>query len=239
MMPLPVPSVEGLAVTNDTLDHQDFPALRRARAELVVRHKKKHLDLFFQARITNMIALINLFIDPKLDCGWMECSELAAKAGGKGSINHARNLRRWVVEYMCYGKLPLNRYGWPNSSILEDEDLAQQLHLHLTGIAKDGYIRAQDVVDTMETPEMKRYLGTKSGITVRTGRRWLDKMNWRYGKSPKGMYIDGHEHADVVEYRKGFLVRMEEYSNGWLHTIVMAILSPIQQTSTLWLANIH
>src|SRR6202041_2223740 len=28
----------------------------------------------------------------------------------------------------------------------------------------------------------------------------------------KGMYIDGHERADVVEYRKAFLSRMDERS---------------------------
>ena len=37
-------------------------------------------------------------------------------------------------------------------------------------------------------------------------------MEWRYGKATKGMYIDGHEHGDVVEYQRGFLVRMTEYS---------------------------
>jgi hypothetical protein len=197
---------------HETLDHRDLPALRKARAELEVRHKKKSLDLFFRVRVTNMIALINLFIDPDLDYGWMQCSELAAKAAGKGSVNHARNLRKWVVAYMRHGELPLNRYGRFNTSILADEDLAQQIHLHLTGIAKDGYVRAQDVVDVMATPEMKRYLGTKSGITKWTGRRWLHAMEWRYGKATKGMYIDGHERGDVVEYRKGFLARMTEYS---------------------------
>ena len=196
----------------ETLDHRDLPALHRAKAELETRHKKKNLDLFFQARVTSMIALINLFLDPELDYGWMECLKLAAKAVGKGSVNHARNLRRWVVAYMQHGSLPLNRYGHLNTSILDDEDLSQQIHLHLIGIAKDGYVRAQDVVDVMATPEMKRYLGAKTGITVRMGQRWLYKMNWRYGKATKGMYIDGHERADVVEYRKGFLARMEEYS---------------------------
>jgi len=37
-------------------------------------------------------------------------------------------------------------------------------------------------------------------------------MNWWYGKATKGMYVDGHKQANVVEYRKGFLARMEEYS---------------------------
>jgi hypothetical protein len=32
-----------------TLDHKDLPALCQANAELIVRHKKKNLDLFFQA----------------------------------------------------------------------------------------------------------------------------------------------------------------------------------------------
>ena len=30
-----------------TLDHHDLPALRRAKARLEARHKKKNLDLFF------------------------------------------------------------------------------------------------------------------------------------------------------------------------------------------------
>jgi hypothetical protein len=59
---------------------------------------------------------------------------------------------------------------------------------------------------------MKHYLGAKSGITVWTGQQWLHKMNWRYGKATKEMYIDGHEQDDVVEYCKGVLACMEEYS---------------------------
>ncbi len=47
-----------------------------------------------------MIALINLFIDPDLDYGWMQCSELAGKVAGKGSVSHAHNLQKWVVAYM-------------------------------------------------------------------------------------------------------------------------------------------
>jgi len=123
-----------------------------------------------------MIALINLFIDPNLDFGWMQCSKLAMKAARKGSVNHVCNLRKWAVVYMRHGELPLNCYGRFNTSILADEDLSQKIHLHLTGIAKDGYVCAQDVVDIMETPEMKRYLGIKSGISKQTGQQWSGDM---------------------------------------------------------------
>jgi len=30
-------------------------------------------------------------------------------------------------------------------------------------------------------------------------------MGWRYGKAPNGMYVDGHECTDVVEYWTWFL----------------------------------
>jgi len=30
----------------------------------------------------------------------------------------------------------------------------------------------------------------------------MQAMNYQYSKLPTGMYIDGHEHMDVVEYRQ-------------------------------------
>jgi hypothetical protein len=57
----------------------------------------------------------------------------------------------------------------------------------------------------MSTPEIKYYLGAKSGITILTGQWCLHKMNWQYDKATKGIYIDGHEQIDVVEYVRGHL----------------------------------
>lgn len=49
-------------------------------------------------------------------------------------------------------------------------------------------------------------------INERTATRWLHLLNFRLGdSSKKGMYLDGHERADVVDYRKKFLLRMDEY----------------------------
>ena len=42
-------------------------------------------------------------------------------------------------------------------------------------------------------------------------------MQWQYGKATKGMYLNGHKRADIVEYREGFLVRMQEYQK-WMTT---------------------
>ena len=37
-------------------------------------------------------------------------------------------------------------------------------------------------------------------LCERTACRWLIKLGWQHTKIKKGVYIDGHEHADVVSY---------------------------------------
>lgn len=62
---------------------------------------------------------------------------------------------------------------------------------------------------------MQEQLSTDDGqpfsITLHTAQRWMHKMDWRYEKRMKGMYIDGHERDDVVKYRQEFCARWKEY----------------------------
>jgi hypothetical protein len=200
----------------NALSHKDFPALRCARAKLNAKAKEKKLVVFFRSRITAMVATLNFYLDAELSYSWRESSILAAKAMGRG-VKHARNLRKWIKTYLHSEKLPLHRYGTYHSSILDDEDFRRDIQLHLTEITKKGYIRAQDIVDYVATPEVQEKLGTKArGIHVRTARRWLHKLSWRYQQKKKGMYIDGHERDDVVEYRKRFVERWREYEKRFI-----------------------
>ena len=200
----------------DGLCYKDFPALRRARARLTVKGKDKKLDVFFRSRITAMVATINLYLDSELSYSWRDSSVLAAKAMGHG-VYHARKLREWITTYLHSGKLPLHRYGTYRSSVLEDEDLARDIQLHLTEIAKNGYIRARDVVDYVATSAVQERLGSKARtISERTARRWLHRLSWQYRRKPNGMYIDGHERKDVVEYRNKFVERWKEYERRFI-----------------------
>ena len=61
---------------------------------------------------------------------WHEASLLAAKAAGKGK-GLACTLRKWMWNYIeDRTNLPVNTYGRHKCSLLEDEDLAQELHEH-------------------------------------------------------------------------------------------------------------
>lgn len=159
--------------TLDRMNYQDFPALRRAKAALTVKAKDKKLDVVFRSRITAMVGTLNLYLDPELSYTWREASLVVAKSQGSG-IYRARRIRTWIHKYLHTGNLPMHFYGRYHSSILEDEDFAQGIQLQLVEIAKDGYIKAEDIVDYVATPEIQEKLGSKArGISIRTAQRWL------------------------------------------------------------------
>ena len=67
----------------------------------------------------------------------------------------------------------------------------------------------------MSTPELQAQFSQsgiiKPSISECTARRWLSRLDWQYGQTRKGMYVDGHEREDVVNYRTAFVKRWEEY----------------------------
>lgn len=92
----------------------------------------------------------------------------------------------------------MHKYGQWNSLVLEDEDLRQEICLHLQ--SKGKYVCAMDIVHFLNTPEMKEKFNLKKSISERTVQRWMHKMGYRWKKEPKGQYKDGHEREDVVAY---------------------------------------
>lgn len=46
-------------------------------------------------------------------------------------------------------------------------------------------------------------------LSAKTARKWLNKMGFEFKRFTKGIYVDGHERPDVIEYRSKFLEQME------------------------------
>ena len=147
--------------TLDHMNYRDFPTLRQAKAALTVKAKDKKLDVVFRSCITAMVGTLNLYLDPELSYTWREASLVVAKSQGSG-IYRAQRIRTWIHKYLRTGNLPMHFYGRYHSSILEDEDFAQGIQLQLVEIAKDGYIKAEDIVDYVTTLEIQEKLGSKA-----------------------------------------------------------------------------
>ncbi|KAH9933867.1 uncharacterized protein B0H18DRAFT_870317, partial [Fomitopsis serialis] len=134
-------------------------------------------------------------------CSWIKASSRAAEAHDQGDTT-TRSIRKWCRAYIADREdLPTNLCGSWNQSIIEDEDMANDIHLHLQGIGK--HRKADDIVQFFEQPEIQeRYQLDGWAPSITTAQRWMRRMEYRWGSGPKGQYIDGHERDDVVAYRQ-------------------------------------
>ena len=191
---------------------RDHAVLLKARETL--QGQGKSLDIVFQARITAMIGVLNLFLDSELSYTWRQSAMIVAKAQGHGSTR-ARSLRAWVLDFVREGKLPLHSYGYTRQTVLEDDAVLQEIQGELAKKANGGFIRAEDVCEIVASEKIQALfarLGVhKPRVSLATAKRWLARLKWRYSKKKNGMYIDGHERDDVVAYRQAFVDRWAEY----------------------------
>jgi hypothetical protein len=199
---------------------KDQEALAKALLKLREKSHNLQLDLILCARLTGMIGVLNLYLDPQLQSNWTELSVVVAKIKGHG-VNHACNLREWILHFVKYGELPVHHLGQSRWTIFDDEDLLQTLQTLLLSHTKGHYITASDVVELVSGPVMQEKF-TQSGvsrasISERTAHCWLQRLSWCYSAMHNGMYLDGHKHEDVVAYRNAFVARWKVYDKQF-HT---------------------
>jgi hypothetical protein len=193
---------------------RDHPKLRAASAELTAKVGNKDLDLVTRRRIQGMQGLLNLYVDEGLNLGWRKTSVLVSKAQGHGKT-HAQHIRKWTLNFLQTRALLFHRLGQVRSTVLRDEDIAGEIKMRMIKKSKEGFVKAESLVDLVASPEMQKIFSEKgickALISKKTATRWLHKLDWRYQGIQNGMYIDGHEREDVVAYRREFVERWGTY----------------------------
>jgi hypothetical protein len=81
---------------------------------------------------------------------------------------------------------------------MDDDDFSQEIHAHLQTLGP--YFLAESIVQFIDTPEMLAHINWKTTMSITTVQQWLWKMDYWWTLNPKGQYVGGHEHADVVAY---------------------------------------
>jgi hypothetical protein len=188
----------------------DYSRLQKVSAQLTKEAKRNDLDGIVQSHIVVMIMFLNLYTDEKMNYTWTRASKVMAKMQVHGA-NQARHIREWVMGFLKWSDLPLHGLNWKQPMLLDDEDIAQELKNRMVEKVGKGFLKAEDVVEIIASPEMQAIFAQKGIakvlISVKTALRWLDKLGWRYGKLKNGMYLDGHERSDMVEYSQCFVER--------------------------------
>ncbi|KAJ7622725.1 hypothetical protein DFH06DRAFT_1009349, partial [Mycena polygramma] len=131
---------------------------------------------------------------------WGLSARQAAIAIGR-DVHCARTFAQLSREYIsCRKVLPINPYGVWQKSMLADEDLATDIREHLQELGK--FITADKLVEYLSREDVMDKHGLDKKISVRTARRYLNDLGYRFTTEKKGQYSDGHERDDVVYYRE-------------------------------------
>ncbi|KAH9020181.1 hypothetical protein EDB85DRAFT_2153229 [Lactarius pseudohatsudake] len=144
----------------------DRESLQKACAPLLVMSKSTNFDALLRARLTGMVGVLNLYLDPAVQYTWRRASEIVSKIEGKG-MNHARMLRRWILEFVRSGDIPQPQYSHSRWTVLDDEDVSQFIQLQIMAHTKGRYLTASDIVEVV-AGEVVQEKFSHSGITKPT-----------------------------------------------------------------------
>ncbi|KAG2342076.1 hypothetical protein BDR05DRAFT_949332 [Suillus weaverae] len=116
-----------------------------------------------------------------------------------------------LLEHYQFQTLPPSRAGKHHThpSLLNNKRVHQSVRCFLT-VQEAG----QHKVNGTIIPALGLDLG-KNTISENCARHWLKKLGYELTSVKKGIYVDGHECADVVEYRKEFLAQVAENEHLW------------------------
>ncbi|KZP06115.1 hypothetical protein FIBSPDRAFT_914755 [Athelia psychrophila] len=115
-----------------------------------------------------------------------------------------------------------------------DETLAQEIHLHLQSIGP--YCKAMDIVDFLDTPEMRARTGFNKQIGLVTAQEWMKKLEYRWTLTPTGQYVDGHERPDVWHDESQFYAN-DRRQRRWVHKLETAVPRPKGQGASQMVAD--
>ncbi|CAE6475038.1 unnamed protein product [Rhizoctonia solani] len=213
-------NINNTTSTNTSLPHKNTritvdlakPAL--ARIEAILKSsgggrggsssaKAQALDAPVLRQIHAMAAALRLFCHSNYTWDFTFSTDTGAIASGYGA-SYGRTIRRLIRTFIESGDLPKNRYGNATGSIIDDEDFAYELKMHLWSVGK--YAKAQDIITYVDTDEVKARFDLAGPPCLRTAQRWMKKLGYSWGKELKGQYVDGHERKDVVDYRNNYYI---------------------------------
>ena len=222
-----------------------------------------------QAKQTRTIASYLALVVHKNYCP-LVASQLAAECHGFAKMWGGHQVRSWARACVSEQTLPILLTGRHTKtySLLGDPGIAAELHTYvwsnkwainpdkLAAFTKDQLIptEAEQYAQRVTSDEMPNgliqymehellpqlHLKVSRGISLVTERQWLHHEGFKFTTHKKGVYFDGHDHPNVVDYCQNvFLPRMEEYSPNWSGTLWRILtMRTCQSMTTLSSANL-
>ena len=182
---------------------------------------QKHSKSLSLSQINQHMILANFATLRLKGFSWISASEEIARQwhDGKGSW-FARRVRSLARHYQNFEQLPKEKRGGVGNARtwLADKAVETRVRDYLSNVPS-GKVTPRALRDQVNLKIfLELGIKPKKPLHVRTARRWLIKLGWRHSTIRKGIYMDGHERADVVKYRREvFLLMMAAYETRMVH----------------------
>ena len=102
---------------------------------------------------------------------WTESANQMGIKSRKNNISDSKShtIHKHTKEFITEWLIPQNPFGtWSHSKIDEDEELKQELNLYLQ--SKGLYMRAEDVKEFLNDPEVREKFGINKNIHLATAK---------------------------------------------------------------------
>jgi len=204
-------------INNHPIEIKDWAALHtQIKANLTKNVKKLALSQINKLMIICNFATLHLK-------GWSCIAaslEIAAQWHEWEGVWFSWKVCALARHYQIFKQLPVESCsGLRNAhSLLKDELVKKQILNYLQSLltGKVTPKALQVTVNTVILPGLG--ITPKKPISTCTAQRWLIKLGWRYPQVKKGVYMDGHEQADVVKYcQEEFLPLMAKFEACMAH----------------------
>jgi hypothetical protein len=136
-----------------------------------------------------------------------EVVKIVYNSNSKSKATRVREMAKyWYNNHM----LPISRRGKHQklSRIIDDEDTAEKCHTWIR--ANGGHTTPHQFKEFVQE-SLFPGTGINKTISISTVRRWLNILGYHYQQQKQGIYYDGHEREDVVEYRRIFLSEIAKF----------------------------
>lgn len=146
----------------------------------------------------------------------------------------ARRIRSLFLHYRENHSLPIERRGGKREghSFLDDETIRVACLDWLNSAEKDSITPAKFCVAVNEELLPRLLAVPNKPLHISTIYSWLPRLGFSRVSEKKGVYVDGHERKDVIEYRtKVYIPVMKEMINLMInYDQVGGVLIPVQPT---------
>ena len=147
--------------------------------QLTKEARQGNLDTIVQACVAAIIRLLNIYTDKNLKYSWMGASQIVAKMQECGT-SYTRYIHAWGINFLKSETLPLHQLNQKRGTIINDEDIAEEIKTRMTEKARKGFLKAQDIVDIIKSPKLQEVLALKgiSKPSIPSKLCFIGSRNW-------------------------------------------------------------